>query len=238
MPSFSERPDLNCFYVIRDRIVPFRVEMLHRKPDLARIDSLVPDAARRESLNRYILTYSEPSPMYTLITDSDFEAEFLRSFGFRVSNITSIYKYELAASKTIYELVDRLTGLTTANMDGPLSLQTYMPVGHILPHHDVYPGSDDPENGRRFATLIVYLRSPSKGGATIFPGLGLGVDPKAGDAIYWFNTDQKGDPDYKLSHAGCPVFEGRKSIGTFWFRQFQQEFRKPCTKNGQFFRTF
>lgn len=166
------------------------------------------------------------------------EGELLRAMGFRVSNITSIYRHELPASWSAYRLVDLLTGLTTKNMDGPLSLQTYVPTGHIIPHHDVYPGSDDPEYGRRFATLIVYLLSPSKGGATIFPGLKLGVDPKAGDAIYWFNTKQDGEPDWIMSHAGCPVFGGRKSIATFWFRQFLQEFRKPCTKDGLHFPTF
>jgi len=189
-------------------------------------------------LNQFILDYGEPSPTYTLLTDTDFEGELMRSFRFRVSNITSIYKWEVRGTKSVYDVVDWVTGLTTDNMDGPLSLQTYVPVGHIIPHHDVYPGSDDPENGRRFATFIVYLISPSKGGATIFPGLGLGVDAKEGDAIFWFNTMQDGEPDRIMSHAGCPVFEGRKTLGTFWFRQFHQEFRKPCNKQKQFFTTF
>jgi len=238
VPSYSERADLNCFYVMRNRIVPFRIEMLHRKPDLARIDNLLPDEKRRQALNRFILNFGEPSPTYTLLTDTDMEAEFMASLGFRVSNITSVFKSEIPETKSIYELIDLATGLTTDNMDGPLSLQTYVPIGHIVPHHDVYPGSDDPENGRRFSTLIVYLLSPSRGGATIFPGLGLGVDPKAGDAIYWFNTNQDGEPDRLLSHAGCPVFGGRKTIGTFWFRQFLQEFRKPCTSDKVHFKTF
>lgn len=125
-----------------------------------------------------------------------------------------------------------MTGLNLHAVDyNKVAGQYYLKGGHILPHHDVYPGSDDgifQFAGRRFATLILYLETSETGGRTIFPRLGIGVDAKAGDAIFWYNVLTNGDPDPGLIHGGCPVWTGRKTIVTYWIRSFHQEFRKKC----------
>lgn len=50
----------------------------------------------------------------------------------------------------------------------------------------------------------------ARGGATIFPELGIRVTPLKGAAIYWSNLNGAGELDTKTLHAGCPVLLGSK----------------------------
>ena len=49
-----------------------------------------------------------------------------------------------------------------------------------------------------------------EGGATVFPHLGVGVFPKKGTAIFWYNLRANGEGDEKTLHGACPVLIGSK----------------------------
>jgi prolyl 4-hydroxylase len=71
--------------------------------------------------------------------------------------------------------------------------------------------------GQRVGTLIIYLRSPAKGGATVFPDAGLEVGPVKGHAVF-FSYDRP-EPATGTLHGGAPVVDGEKWVATKWLRE-------------------
>jgi prolyl 4-hydroxylase len=48
------------------------------------------------------------------------------------------------------------------------------------------------------------------GGSTVFLNLNVGVKPKMGAAVVWYNLDRSGVGDERTRHASCPVLIGSK----------------------------
>ena len=44
---------------------------------------------------------------------------------------------------------------------------------------------------------------PEKGGATVFPSIGVSVKPIRRAAAFWYNLLKSGDGDYDTRHAAC-----------------------------------
>lgn len=108
-----------------------------------------------------------------------------------------------------------------------LQILRYRPGAEYLPHYDyfdpVHPGSKPilQRGGQRVGTLVMYLSAPSRGGSTVFPGIGLEVAPVPGNAVF-FSYD-KPHPSTGTLHGGSPVLEGEKWVATKWMRE--REFR-------------
>lgn len=91
------------------------------------------------------------------------------------------------------------------------------------PHYDYFdPGHPGTpvilrRGGQRVATVIMYLNTPQRGGATVFPDAGLEVAPIQGHAVF-FSYDRP-HPATRTLHGGAPVLEGEKWIATKWLRQ-------------------
>jgi prolyl 4-hydroxylase len=106
-----------------------------------------------------------------------------------------------------------------------LQVQRYGTGNEYRPHYDWFdPSMPGPRKhlergGQRVGTFILYLCDVEQGGGTSFPGLGLEVQPKKGNAIYFANTDAYGAPDRDTLHAGMPVVKGVKFIVNKWLRQ-------------------
>ena len=88
--------------------------------------------------------------------------------------------------------------------------------GLIESHTDVTTRRDGPYN-RRLVSYMVYLSSrggPHRvaGGRTVFPMLGLAVEPEPGAALLWYNLSSDGQLDTRAMHLGCPVLHGSKWI--------------------------
>jgi prolyl 4-hydroxylase len=104
-----------------------------------------------------------------------------------------------------------------------LQVLRYRPGAQYRPHYDYFdpaqPGSGAvlARGGQRVGTLIMYLRVPTRGGATIFPDVGLEVAPVKGHALF-FSYDRP-DPATATLHGGAPVLDGEKWVATKWLRE-------------------
>ena len=67
-------------------------------------------------------------------------------------------------------------------------------------------------NGKRIATVLIYLNEDYEGGQTSFPRLGLNHRGKTGDALVFGSIDAAGGPDPRSQHAGCPPTRGEKWV--------------------------
>ncbi|WOL11930.1 putative prolyl 4-hydroxylase 3 [Canna indica] len=110
-------------------------------------------------------------------------------------------------------------------------------VGQMyIPHHDYFFDEYIIENkGQRVATLLMYFSDVEEGGETFFPHaevnntslpwhnelsqcakMGLGVKPKMGDALLFYNMKPDATMDPQSLHGGCPVVRGNKWSAAKW----------------------
>ncbi|RXN12291.1 prolyl 4-hydroxylase subunit alpha-1-like protein [Labeo rohita] len=92
-----------------------------------------------------------------------------------------------------------ITGLSKESAED-LQIQNYGIGGRYEPHYDAW----DEEN-ERIATFLIYMSDVEKGGATVFPQVGVALKPKKGSAVFWYNLHKNGNVDLYTEHAGCPV---------------------------------
>ena len=104
-----------------------------------------------------------------------------------------------------------------------LQILRYGPGAQYKPHYDYFdpalPGSRKvlERGGQRVASLVVYLNTPTRGGATLFPDAGLDVAPIKGNAVFF--SYARPHPMTKTLHGGAPVLEGEKWVATKWLRE-------------------
>lgn len=139
---------------------------------------------------------------------------------------TSSGMYFLRGETPLVERLERrIEALTAWPYDRGEGLQIlHYAVGQeYQPHFDyvdpAQPGSAPflARGGQRVATLIVYLNSPTAGGATGFPDVGLEFSAVKGSALF-FSYD-RAHPSTGSRHGGMPVTAGEKWIATKWLRQ-------------------
>ena len=96
----------------------------------------------------------------------------------------------------------------------PLLVLRYQPGQQYRPHLDALPSLEN----QRVVTALVYLNDDYVGGETEFPHLGLKVKGRKGDVLVFRNTRPDGSPDPLSEHAGLPVLDGIKHLGSRWIR--------------------
>ena len=103
-----------------------------------------------------------------------------------------------------------------------LQVLHYGPGAEYQPHYDYFdpkaPGTPTlvSRGGQRVGTLVMYLNTPTKGGGTSFPDVGVEVAPIKGNAVFFSYLVP--DPATKSLHGGSPVIEGEKWVATKWMR--------------------
>jgi prolyl 4-hydroxylase len=123
-------------------------------------------------------------------------------------------------------VIERGIALTEAIDAEDLQVVRYVEGQEFKPHIDAL--DDTTEEGRReiaryggkprVATFLIYLDGPERGGATVFPHLGLSVSPRKHAAVFWRNLTAEGKPDWRLLHGGAPVERGVKYAANLWLR--------------------
>lgn len=104
-----------------------------------------------------------------------------------------------------------------------LQILRYRPGAEYKPHYDYFdpaqPGTPTilKRGGQRVASIVCYLNTPTRGGATIFPDVQFDVAPVKGNAVF-FSYD-RAHPATRSLHGGAPVIEGEKWVATKWLRE-------------------
>ena len=118
--------------------------------------------------------------------------------------------------------IARLLNWPVQNGEG-LQVLRYRRGAEYKPHYDYFdPGEPGTaailrRGGQRVASLIMYLREPEEGGATVFPDIGLRVRPQQGSAVFF--SYALAHPTSLTLHGGEPVKSGEKWIATKWLRE-------------------
>jgi prolyl 4-hydroxylase len=126
------------------------------------------------------------------------------------------------------KLIERIERRIAALLQWPyengeaLQILRYAVGQQYKPHYD-YVDPTQPgalpflaRGGQRVASLVMYLNTPPRGGATSFPDAGLEVAAVKGNAVF-FSYD-KADPSTGTLHGGMPVIAGEKWVATKWLR--------------------
>jgi prolyl 4-hydroxylase len=105
----------------------------------------------------------------------------------------------------------------------------YEPGQGYRMHHDAFsPGNEKWDEfagarGNRTWTAMIYLNTLTGGGATVFPELGVRIEPRGGMLVAWSNLKSDGSIDMDLLHAAEPHRAAEKFIVTQWFRELPNE---------------
>jgi prolyl 4-hydroxylase len=94
----------------------------------------------------------------------------------------------------------------------------YGPGGNFDYHFDSGNWHNSPAGDRKF-TILIYLKSPLKGGKTHFRELDLEVAPTEGRLLIWKNLEDDGSRNLDMLHAGLPVIRGTKIALVTWARE-------------------
>lgn len=121
----------------------------------------------------------------------------------------------------------RIAALTQWPLENGEGLQIlrYGPGAEYKPHYDYFDPKGAGSNvslargGQRVASLVMYLNTPGRGGATTFPDARFEVAPVKGNAVY-FSYDRP-HPMTASLHGGAPVLEGEKWVATKWLREHE-----------------
>ncbi|RZI57521.1 MAG: 2-oxoglutarate-dependent dioxygenase [Rubrivivax sp.] len=133
--------------------------------------------------------------------------------------------FERGENEVVARIERRLATLLNWPVRNGEGLQVlhYRAGAEYQPHYDYF----DPRHasskailergGQRVATIVMYLNTPARGGATVFPDIKLDVMAQKGNAVF-FSYDRP-DPATLTLHGGAPVVEGEKWVATKWLRQ-------------------
>jgi prolyl 4-hydroxylase len=133
--------------------------------------------------------------------------------------------FERGEAPVIARIEQRIARLLEWPVDHGEGLQIlrYGPGAEYKPHHDYFdpaqPGTPTilRRGGQRVGTLVIYLNTPTAGGATVFPEAGVEVAPIRGNAVF-FSYD-RAHASTRTLHGGAPVVEGEKWVATKWLRE-------------------
>ena len=146
----------------------------------------------------------------------------LRSWvsGARTSETTTA-KWFSSTLKREMARVDRRIERTLGESPGALEgwQATRYGLGQRFDYHYDFGHCRYEPQGRRIATLLLYLHSPRAGGGTRFRDLELDIAAVSGRLLYFRNVLPDGTDNLRMLHAGMPVTRGKKITLVNWVRE-------------------
>ncbi|CAL4122111.1 unnamed protein product, partial [Meganyctiphanes norvegica] len=217
------KSQLYCRYVNNGSplflIGPLKMEIHSLDPYVITIEDFLHPNERSKIINRASVN---------LETSSTFRGNGGSEVGVqRTSSTAWLWEYQLSLLPNLTHRMQEITGTYAKEHFAAEAYQVlnYGVGGHYTVHHDaiskgmVY---------NRFATIFMYLTDVEKGGLTVFPWLGVGIEPRAGRVLVWYNTDKAGNRDDRLEHGACPVLLGSKWAINKWLHYGGQYKAIPC----------
>ena len=153
----------------------------------------------------------------------------------RVSKRLHISEDQLKLSKLSSERISLATNWIVhqeKHASDEYNVINYGICGQIEVHVDYWNTDNKRPGGARISTFLTYLSDVSLGGRTVFPGLGLSVQPDKGSALFWLTVDTEEDYDSRMYHMGCPVVRGNKWVVYLSIYSDSQMWTWPCTADG------
>lgn len=158
----------------------------------------------------------------TVLSDADSDGGFSEVNEARTSSGMFFVRGETGLVKRLEARMAALLNWPLEHGEG-LQILRYAPGAQYKPHYDYFDPSHSStptmlkRGGQRVASLVVYLNTPSAGGATCFPDIKLDVAPIKGNAVF-FSYDRP-HPTTRTLHGGAPVVAGEKWVATKWLRE-------------------
>ena len=93
--------------------------------------------------------------------------------------------------RRVSERLELATGFKVFSEEGGYTSENYQVMnyglgGKISLHSDANDMPEDAKvGGGRLTTAMLYLTTVTAGGRTVFPRLGLSIEPKAGNLAFW-----------------------------------------------------
>lgn len=213
---------------------PLRVEVLSEEPRIGLVYNFL-----SKLQTRAIRAMAAPSLYRALVFNA--KREQTRSSN-RISKVAWFRDHDVPMVARLSAAVSAVTGMHVESAE-ELQVVNYGVGGHYAPHADYtkeheQPSAEEMQGGQRAATFLMYLSDVHRGGATVFPNLGLKVEAREGRALFWLNllpnpsnggrfqhnptnrTRSKGDN--RTTHGACPVLVGSKWIATKWIHELGQ----------------
>ena len=150
-----------------------------------------------------------------IVSDGDAKHETSLTYA-RTSDQTSIPSGTSKLVDAIRRRAARVTRWPEAQMQDLLIVR-YRPGADFSPHHDYFCPKSHPYlalHGQRVGTLLFYLNTPPRGGATALLDVEMEVYPQQGNALFFSYPLPR--QDSLTLHAGVPLGEGEKWVATFF----------------------
>ncbi|WP_047128094.1 2OG-Fe(II) oxygenase [Xanthomonas arboricola] len=167
-----------------------------------------------------LIALAQPHLARSRTVDNDNGAQIVHAA--RTSHSMCLQLGQDALCQRIEARIARLLDWPVDHGEG-LQVLRYATGAEYQPHYDYF----DPAaagtpvllqaGGQRVASLVMYLNTPERGGATRFPDAHLDVAAVKGNAVF-FSYDRP-HPMTRSLHAGAPVLAGEKWVATKWLRE-------------------
>lgn len=167
-----------------------------------------------------LIALAQPRLARSRTVDNDNGAQIVHAA--RTSHSMCLQLGQDALCQRIEARIARLLDWPVDHGEG-LQVLRYATGAEYQPHYDYFdpPAAGTPvllqAGGQRVASLVMYLNTPERGGATRFPDAHLDVAAVKGNAVF-FSYDRP-HPMTRSLHAGAPVLAGEKWVATKWLRE-------------------
>ncbi|CAD0350971.1 2OG-Fe(II) oxygenase [Xanthomonas hortorum] len=167
-----------------------------------------------------LIALAQPRLARSRTVDNDNGAQIVHAA--RTSDSMCLQLGQDALCQRIEARIARLLDWPVDHGEG-LQVLRYATGAEYQPHYDYFDptAAGTPAllqaGGQRLASLVMYLNTPERGGATRFPDAHLDVAAVKGNAVF-FSYDRP-HPMTRSLHAGAPVLAGEKWVATKWLRE-------------------
>ncbi|KAK0412617.1 hypothetical protein QR680_006310 [Steinernema hermaphroditum] len=212
--------DYRC-YNSHMNLIPLRVEVLSKNPALL----VFHEFFSKSRIANFLSMASEKEMEETSVEG----AEGTVKSRTRVAHGTWIDHHENIVASDMFHHIQSKFNTIDFDRAEAFHVLRYGPGGHYAPHYDMLQHDTAVELvGNRIVTFLTVLKTAQKGGGTVFPRLGITVQPNPGDVMFWFNMEPDASKAMDSLHGACPILEGEKIGATLWVKAFGQEFLTRC----------